>query len=82
MIEMTYDETPDPHQAERNLWSAVMMEAFESLGAGSPKQRREAHEWFESRNQGVGSFVFVCTTLGIAPLDVRRRLSEWKQNRY
>ena len=79
MIETAYVDTPDPCEAERNLWAAVMLGAFESFDTGTPKQKREAKEWFLSRNQGVGSFIFVCAVLGIPPLDARRRLDSWTQ---
>lgn len=72
MIGMIHVETEDPVKAEKDLWASVMLEAIESLSSKRPKQKREAEKWFDSRNQGVGSFLWVCSALEIPPGTVRR----------
>lgn len=68
---------------ERDLWAAVIAQAVEDLQAPTiagdttaartrDRNRESARAWFKSdRNDGVGSFVWVCDALDYSPEAVR-----------
>jgi len=68
---------------ERDLWSAVIMQAFDDMAApalksGSTGERIRARNcvnaraWLNStRNNGVGSFLWVCESLDFDPAKIR-----------
>ena len=62
---------------ERNLWGAVMEEAIKSLSSGSLRIRADAITWFRNRsNDGVGSFLWVCSILDLDPDNISNKLLE------
>lgn len=73
-IPLEYSETTNPVASERDLWAAVVMRAIGDLDSRSKSIRREAREWIDSNNTSPGSFLWVCTALGLPPYLVRRRI--------
>jgi hypothetical protein len=64
---------------ERRLWRAVLEMAIRDLGlvvCGYRAQplRDNARAWIRSRNEDLGSFVFVCDALGLEADAVREEL--------
>ena len=59
----------------KKLWAAVLDQAIKDAG-GSVEHRKEyarhlimenAHAWFLSEDQGIGSFCWICSILEIEP---------------
>jgi hypothetical protein len=69
---------------ERRLWRAILRKAFEDVKGlhlhGTFYERNtiqvSAGEWFMSDAQEPGSFLWVCSQLGLDPSALRRRLHE------
>lgn len=64
----------DPLVEEKKLWEHVLLRALRDLRSSAPRIRSEAREWIESERDTVGSFLWVCATIGIDPTDFRRRV--------
>ncbi|MBF0178892.1 MAG: hypothetical protein HQM03_02570 [Magnetococcales bacterium] len=67
---------PECHAMEddsaKKLWAAVMERAI--LDLQETRTRNAAIEWITARRDGVGSFIWVCHQLDMAPDSVRRAL--------
>ncbi|MBF0293636.1 MAG: hypothetical protein HQL96_00485 [Magnetococcales bacterium] len=63
--------TMDDDSAKK-LWAAVMERAI--LDLQETRTRAAAVEWITSKRSGVGSFIWVCHQLDMAPDSVRRAL--------
>jgi len=65
--------------AERDLWSAVFLQAIDDLTeTKGPKPRAiqdAAHRWFESRSAEPRTFLWVCSHLNLDPAAVLERIS-------
>lgn len=73
-LQTEYVETPNPSQAERDLWATVMLDAVDCLSSRSKRLRAEARAWFASNDVGVGTFLWVCAALELSADDIRRNL--------
>jgi len=62
--------------AERDLWTAVIIRAVHDLIDEDETYGQEARAWFESTEQHIGSFFWVCYLLGLEPTALRRHLNE------
>ena len=64
-------------EACKRLWNAVLDQAIKDVVDPRTryKDRKEAHEWFQSERQGVGSFLRVCNIIGFNPSAVRTQLA-------
>jgi hypothetical protein len=58
----------------RRLWVAVLEQAIDDLERGYVYAGR-AQAWFESDNEGVGSFLWICRMLNIDPDYARKGVS-------
>ena len=58
----------------RRLWAAVLEQAIDDLGRGYV-YAGQAQAWFQSQNEGVGSFLWVCRMLNIDPDYAREGVS-------
>ena len=58
--------------AERDLWIAVILVAFDDLTGKDIGYARDASDWVHSSEQHVGSFIWVCHLLGVEPTAIRR----------
>jgi hypothetical protein len=69
---------------ERRLWRAIIQTAFQDLEGvhvnGTPYERRavkvSAEQWFKSDCEEPGTFLWVCSQLGLDPGAIRRRILE------
>jgi hypothetical protein len=68
MIEI--EQLTDP---ERKLWAHVLLQALADLGNHDPIAR-PARFWFTSKNDSVGSFIWICHQLSLDPAAVRERV--------
>jgi hypothetical protein len=57
-------------KSERELWSAVLGQAIEDLR--DTKTGYRTRLWFASDNYGPGSFLWICDSLELDALSVRR----------
>jgi hypothetical protein len=63
----------------KNLWLAVLEQAIEDVKQDVKNQenvrainKANALEWFSNKNEGIGSFIWICYFLEIAPGPIRR----------
>jgi uncharacterized lipoprotein YmbA len=54
-------------EESRKLWAAVLDQAIKDALSGNLYLKKEARDWFCSKNQDIGSFLWVCSTLDINP---------------
>jgi len=54
-----------------DLWAAVLEEAISDALGSRLNLRESAWAWFRSENQGIGSFLWICTMLDLNPKFVR-----------
>ena len=89
MIEVADDfylpaQVPSSHknQPERKLWLAVLNRARMDYAGqaylGRDREAERAADWFGSEGIEPGSFVWLCTVLGIQPDAVRASLPQEK----
>ena len=64
------DQLTDP---ERKLWAYVLLQAHTDLKGREPAAR-SARLWFISRDDSIGSFIWVCHHLSLDPDAVRQRV--------
>jgi len=57
----------------KRLWLTVLKGAVHDSQNGDPYQRRKARYWLCSEERGIGSFIWICTNLELAPDAVRFR---------
>lgn len=58
--------------AQERLWAEVMLQAIKDLGSRVPLIRHRAKYWIaRKKNDGIGSFVWICDALGIEPDSAR-----------
>jgi hypothetical protein len=65
---------PVPYTRERGLWLAVMWRALADYCGDVQNDIRTASRWIKSDNIYVGSFVWICDTIGIDPGRLRHVL--------
>jgi hypothetical protein len=68
---------------EKNLWAWVLKQASEdaTLSAWHPSNRNlrdKAHRWIQSGKSDVGSFLWICHTLGLDADHIRDRITRDK----
>lgn len=51
----------------KRLWAAVLDQAIRDALGGNLYLRKTAWAWFHSEHQRVGSFLWICTILGLNP---------------
>lgn len=68
MIEV--EQLTDP---ERKLWAHVLLQALADLGSHDPVAR-PARLWFISKDDSIGSFIWICHHLSMDPAAVRQRV--------
>ena len=71
-------------QPERELWGAVVIRALDDLaetGKEAPRLRQAARAWLMSDKTRVGSFIWICESVGLDAAAVRRALSIWRADR-
>jgi len=80
LIQLHDDFLPVPHVPEKELWAAVLCQAFKDLegltfGHHQPRTnmaRDQAIRWIESNDISyIGSFLYVCEVLNLEPGIVR-----------
>ena len=54
-----------------DLWAVVLEEAISDALGSRLDLRESAWAWFRSENQGIGSFLWICTMLDLNPNFVR-----------
>ena len=64
------DQLTDP---ERKLWAHVLLQALADLGNHDPIAR-PARYWFTSKDDTIGSFIWICHQLSLDPAAVRERV--------
>ncbi len=64
------DQLTDP---ERKLWAYVLLQAHTDLSGREPGAR-SARLWFCSRDDSIGSFIWICNHLSLEPDAVRQRV--------
>jgi hypothetical protein len=64
------DQLTDP---ERKLWANVLLQAQSDINARDPIAR-SARRWFCSREDSIGSFIWVCHHLSLDPDAARERV--------
>ena len=55
----------------KRLWAAVLEKAIKDALGDNIYLRESAWTWLRSENQGIGSFLWICTILGLKPQFVR-----------
>ncbi|TET63088.1 hypothetical protein E3J48_03070 [Candidatus Aerophobetes bacterium] len=55
----------------KRLWHAVLEQAIKDAHWDVA-----ARAWFWSKNQGIGSFLWICSVLGLSPELIRRLLAK------
>ena len=57
----------------RELWAAVLKQAIEDAQKyiGSFAMEK-AHQWFKNESDEVGSFLWICSILDLAPESIKR----------
>jgi hypothetical protein len=68
MIEM--EQLTDP---ERKMWAYVLLQALADLSGRDPFAR-SARAWFTSRDDSIGSLIWICNHLSLDPDAVRQRV--------
>ncbi len=58
-------------EPSKRLWLSVLQLAICDIRKGHAYQRREACKWMSSEDIGIGSFLWICTNLGMPPDTVR-----------
>lgn len=71
--------TPDdpsacPVREVYHLWHDVLMQAIADLQF-HPMDSRSSHRWFLSDSTEVGSFLWICNTVGGSPDHLRKKYS-------
>jgi hypothetical protein len=59
----------------KRLWIAVLKQAIEDARGNYHRNREKALSWFNSENQGTGSFLWICSILGFNPNLTRMNLT-------
>jgi hypothetical protein len=54
-------------QTCKRLWSAVLNQAIKDAQENHSVYARNARAWFCSKNQGTGSFIWICMILDLDP---------------
>ena len=58
-------------EACKRLWAAVLNQAIEeALKCKKKDLKKSALSWLRSKNQGIGSFLWICGVLNIDPTSV------------
>ena len=62
----------------RRLWAAVLEQAVKDARGGRTYHiiTEEARAWFRSKNENVGSFIWVCRILDLDPCYVRAKVDQ------
>ena len=62
----------------KRLWTAVLKRAVEDAYSGGMTDvtGEGARVWFQSNNQGVGSFLWICSMLDLNPEFVRKHATD------
>ncbi|HEY1236452.1 MAG TPA: hypothetical protein VGH22_23950 [Candidatus Binatia bacterium] len=71
------DQLTDP---ERKLWANVLLQAQSDISARDPIAR-SARRWFCSREDSIGSFIWVCHHLSLDPDAARERVLRNSNNK-
>jgi hypothetical protein len=66
-------ETEQLTDAERKMWAYVLLQALTDLSGRDPFAR-SARLWFSSRDDSVGSLIWICNHLSLEPDAVRQRV--------
>jgi len=75
-VAQTFESAEEPSSVdlpERNLWVEVLKEALLDLTKGDDARHR-AERWFQSSDEHIGSFLWLCNTIGLNPTAIRRGL--------
>jgi hypothetical protein len=64
---------------EHGLWLAVIWQAAADLTSKDERVSASARRWFESKNNGPGSFLWVCDQFALDAHWLRRRLLEMSE---
>jgi hypothetical protein len=64
------DQLTDP---ERKLWANVLLQAQTDINGRDPVAR-SARRWFTSREDSIGSFIWICHHLSLDPDAARQRV--------
>ncbi len=59
----------------KRLWIAVLKQAIKDSRGNYHRNRDKALSWFSSANQGTGSFLWICSILGLNPNLTRMNLT-------
>jgi hypothetical protein len=68
-------ETAGGEMVERNLWVAVLLQAFEDWRSGNMRRQREAEKFFFGSEK---DFAAVCRAAGLEPSSVLPKLQKMK----
>jgi len=66
-------ETEQLTDAERKMWAYVLLQALTDLSGRDPFAR-SARLWFSSRDDSIGSLIWICNHLSLEPDAVRQRV--------
>ena len=59
----------------KRLWTAVLEQAIKDARSNYHRNKEKALSWFSSENQGTGSFLWLCSMLGLNPNLIRTNLT-------
>jgi hypothetical protein len=59
----------------KRLWIAVLKQAIKDARGNYHRNREKALSWFNSENQGTGSFLWICNILSLNPNVTRMNLT-------
>ena len=59
----------------KRLWAAVLKQAIKDIRCRNDRRRENALSWFNSKNKGTTSFLWICGILGLDPDLIRMGLS-------
>lgn len=62
-------------EAVLDLWRAVLMAALDDLSKLAGDHPESPWRWLASKDDGVGSFEFVCEALELSPQRLRKHLA-------
>lgn len=75
---MESKETVSPDAGCRDLWKAVLEQAFKDAQGrvGTYEHKKDARRWFRSNRKEIGSFLWVCEVLDLDPKATLARLGD------
>ena len=77
LVEENYTEDPDKSTPLRALWAGVLTRALQDLTIARPHLRNNAWHWFtDEKQQGTGSFAFVCDILDLDKAKILTKLNK------